>query len=158
MKKKEIFSLVKAYRAKSFKIMCNNDVSDDCLDEEIELLEITLSQISDDYFRNSMQSRPSYVSFYEELAENYFEGSKCCLDYAEHHDIVKFVKEMLKLGFCFEILRLKNKIKNPEALKLIEEMEEEYESDIVFSESDCLMNVSDFESSQSDSSKQVKSE
>lgn len=105
-----------------------SDSNDDSLNEDIELMGIQFAELGESYFQHGNKSQPSYINFYNEVAENYMDASKACTDYLHHNDIVEFVREMIDLGFCFEILRLKSKIKNTIALKKLEEVEKEFQS------------------------------
>lgn len=97
------------------------------LEERIKELGLNFRRISNELDSSAMQSRPSFVLFYTDLAENYRNAADACEKYLLNKDIVRFVCKMIDLGFYLETIQLKKRIHNPVALNEIEIMQNKFD-------------------------------
>lgn len=90
---------------------------DENLFNEIKRLQSCWNAESNKYCTNAMHSPPEYVHFYNDLADSYAKASIACEKYFLSCNIVEFFRELLYLGYFYEVQQLKQFVTNPSTLK-----------------------------------------
>lgn len=98
----------------------------DNLVEKIKKIEISFINELKDHFVMSMKGG-QWAHFHSDMMDVYDNGIKVCEEFYETEDSVQLIKNLLANGFDGSVFSIKPYVlNNPEALKLVEELEKEW--------------------------------